>query len=119
MSAPTARVGAPPGSVYFTSALFSCVAAVYRTAGIRPSPLVALRPTYGPLLASAAWVQRDARRRHLALAYDWGFFALIVPPVFLAWYAFATRGRRGLGLIARIALALVAPNVVLALFRQA
>jgi hypothetical protein len=113
------ELGAPPGPIYFTATVFSCVAAVYGTAGIRPSPLIALGLTLGPLLAAAAWVQRDARTRHVALAYDWGFFLFAMAPAFLAWYAFAIRGRRGIGLAAKIFIALIAPNVVLALFHQA
>ena len=99
--------------VYVTSALFCLLAAVYGATGVRPSPLISFGLSFGPLLAGAAWLERDARGRRMPLAYDWGFFLAAFWPIFISWYAIATRRRRGFGLIVRLAMSLVMPNVTL------
>lgn len=52
--------------------------------------------------ASALWLRTDAARRHVPLAYDWGWFVSLGWPFLWIWYARHTsrRWRATLGLIA-------------------
>jgi hypothetical protein len=104
-------------SVYLTSAIFCAIAALYGATGAKPSGLISAGLTVGPVLGMASWLERDARARRAGLAYDWGFFLLAMWPVFVAWYAFASRGRRGVSLIAKLAAAVLLPNVLFGLMR--
>ena len=96
-----------------TSVLFSLMAATYAVIGATPSPLMSLGFSFAPLFAQAAWVRRDARVWRVPLSYDWGFFMLAAWPVFLPWYAFATRGRAGFRLAAGLVALLAGPSFVL------
>ena len=78
------------------AALFaSLIAAVYATAQIEPSPLIALFLSGGPLVAVIIWLQKDARRTGVGSVQDLGYFLLLAWPVVIPWYAFKTHGRSG------------------------
>ena len=117
-----ASQGASLRPLYLTTALLSLAVPIYVLGGIQPSPLVMLALAFGPAIAGLVWFRRDARARGVRLVHDWGFLALALWFVFLPWYAVSTRGWRGVGLLARVLLALLAPWllwVILATIRYA
>jgi hypothetical protein len=101
--------------VYHTAGWLSLVAAAYGATGVAPSPLITFGFSVGPAAALLVWARRDARALRVPLAYDWAFLALALWFVALPWYAVATRGWRGVALLARVLGALVAPPLVWAL----
>lgn len=78
------------------AALFaSVVAAVYGSAQLEPSPIVALFLSAAPLYAVIMWLEKDAHRTGVGAVLDLGYFLLLAWPIVIPWYAFKTRGRSG------------------------
>jgi hypothetical protein len=107
------------------AALFaSVVAAVYGSAQLEPSPIVALFLSAAPLYAVIMWLEKDAHRTGVGAVLDLGYFLLLAWPVVIPWYAFKTRGRSGWRLTAGLFGLIGAPYatsllVALALWRLA
>jgi hypothetical protein len=55
------------------------------------------------------WIIADARQRRCVPCFDFGFLVGIFLPFSLIWYAFWTRGRRGLLLLLAIAGSIYGP----------
>ena len=60
-----------------------------------PPPVVWIFITFGPLLAVAVWLQKNARRTGVADVQGWGLILWIAWPIAVPWYAFTSLGRPG------------------------
>lgn len=90
----------------------SIVVSIYAMKGQFPSEEMATISSYGWLVLLLAFVSRDAHRRSGLPWFDYGLLLYCLAPVGIAYYAFWSRGPRGLWLLAIIGLLWLLPALV-------
>ena len=105
MDQPAAAASVRP--LELVAVLCAAMGAAYGYFGAPPEDRISIGLTLLPVIAATVWVQRDARVRGVDLGFDWGFYGFFAWPLFLPWYSFRTRGRRGWRLTAGLFLCVI------------
>lgn len=100
---------APP--VVYCCGLTACLSA-FHAAQVPVPPLLELLSAYCWTILVVLWIEADARRRRITPCYDFGFLCGATYPSSLIGYCLASRGWRGLGMLALLAFLWVVPYVV-------
>ena len=80
-------------------AAISGLASAYAMTGARPSEQNTILFEICLVLGLILWIEADARRRGILPCHDFGFLVGVFFPVSVVWYAFWSRGRKGLLLL--------------------
>jgi hypothetical protein len=90
------------GLLLTTVAALTAVEFGYAAAGTALPDSVARLTSIAYRLAFALWIMADARIRRQTPCYDFGFLVAVYFPVSLIWYAFWSRGLRGILVLAAL-----------------
>ena len=82
---------------------------IYRVVGAPPSESINLLFGVCWSIAFIFWIEADARRRGILPCHDFGFLVAVYFPVSVVWYAFWSRGRRGMLLLLSLLGLLIVP----------
>ena len=93
------------------SVLCGLMGMAYGFTNAEPNPGLGFLLSLLPLVAAALWFQANARLRGMTLVHDWGLLGYIIWPVYLPWYAYRTRGRRGWRLALQVFAGVLAPQL--------
>jgi hypothetical protein len=99
------------GMVFATVGLLSAVQFAYSAAGAPLPDAVGRLASIAFVLACVFWIMTDAQRRRQTPCYDFGFLVAVFFPISLVWYAFWSRGARGILLLAAFLGLMVLPSM--------
>jgi hypothetical protein len=89
----------------------SAVISAYTIAGVRPSGQNTMLFELCLVLGLILWIEADALRRGILPCHDFGFLVGIFFPLSVVWYAFWSRGRKGVILLLAMLGLWVVPTV--------